>query len=211
MTNAYTVDVVIPIFNNEKYIAKCIDGVLAQTFTINKIIIVNDGSTDNSEKIIKEYAKKHKNIIYIKQTNQGPSEARNNGFKITTANYVALLDADDIWYPNKIAEQIEIYKQGNEKLGIVHCNYEIIDANDNFCRNAYIIKAKKRGNIFDAILFENYGLAGSASAVLIKKEFIDKVGLFDTKIYHGEDWDFYLKLANICEVDFVDKTLVVIP
>lgn len=87
--------IIIPVYNVEKYIEKCLKSVFDQTYKNYEVIIVNDGSTDGSEKIIKEYIKNKKNVVYIKQKNQGQSQARNNGVKKATGEYLLFLDSDD--------------------------------------------------------------------------------------------------------------------
>lgn len=121
------VSIITPCYNAEKYISETIESVLNQTHKEWEMIIINDGSKDNSEEIIKKYVDKDKRISLIKQENKGCAAARNNGIKHAKGRYIALLDADDVWYNNFLEEQIKFL---NEKKAIcVFSEYERIDAN----------------------------------------------------------------------------------
>ncbi|MHC5139531.1 MAG: glycosyltransferase family 2 protein, partial [Planctomycetota bacterium] len=103
-TEKLTISAVIPAYNAAKYIARSIDSVLAQTHPVDEIVIVDDGSTDNTAAIIKDYGDK---VRYIHQPNAGVSAARNTGIEAATGNWIAFLDADDEWLPEKIKRQVE--------------------------------------------------------------------------------------------------------
>ena len=100
--------VVVPVYNVEKYLEDCLDSLLSQTVTDHKIIVVNDGSKDSSGEIAKEYAEKHPEMIqYVEQKNQGLGAARNTGLALVETEYVAFLDSDDIWHPEKLECQLK--------------------------------------------------------------------------------------------------------
>lgn len=118
------VSVIVPVYNVEKYLDKCLNSLVNQTLKDIEIIVINDGSTDNSEKIIKKYQKKHKNIKYIKKNNGGVSEARNVGLEQATGEYIGFLDSDD-WLEENMYEKL-YNKAKKEDFDIVACDTQAI-------------------------------------------------------------------------------------
>ena len=123
------VDVVIPAFNAGHYIDQTLESVVLQGNIIQSVIIVNDGSTDNTAQVIDGFCQKHPYLtIKLHQENQGLASARNAGIRATSAPYIALLDADDVWLSHKLSAQIATFSDSNDpKLGVVYCAYELID------------------------------------------------------------------------------------
>ena len=132
------ISVIVPIYNSFEYLDKCISSIINQSIGFKNIelILVNDGSTDNSEKIIKKYTKKYKNIIYIDQANGGQANARNNGLKIASGEYVSFVDSDD-WL------NVDMYKillENNRDFDIITCDYSAVKNNTyeyNSFRNCF--------------------------------------------------------------------------
>ena len=134
------VSVIIPCYNSERYIVQSIESVIMQTFQQWEMIIVDDCSTDNSADIIKKYEAKDFRIRYLK-TNEpsgSPSIPRNIGIREARGRYIAFLDSDDIWYPNKVAKQLELMKKRNCPFS--YTAIEMIDENDNLLKNKRNIK-----------------------------------------------------------------------
>ena len=209
MKNLITIDVIIPTYNYEKYILQAIESVQKQTFLPAKIIVVDDGSSDNTEMLVRQYASRVP-VVYVKKENGGPNSARNLGLKHVESDYVAFLDADDIWQPEKLEKQVAVFKNTNfSNLGAIYCAYALIDEDGVNINNLGIVSIEKnmRGMIFSQLLEANK-IVSSASGILIKRECFDEVGLFDEKLRIGEDWDMWLRLAEAFEYDFVDETLV---
>jgi len=119
------VSVIIPAYNSEKYISDTIDSVLNQTYKNLEIIVVDDGSTDNTEKVVKEKLSNFSNFKFLKQCNLGSAEARNLGIRNSNGNYIAFLDADDLWLPQKIEKQIKFFLN-NPDYGLVFTRRKII-------------------------------------------------------------------------------------
>jgi len=173
--------------------------------------VVNDGSTDQTAQIVEAFTKKHPHISMklIHQNNAGLANARNKGIQHTTAPYIALLDADDIWLNGKLEQQLEVFNASSEpRLGVVYTGYELIDENSLAISNDKgIIKPQARGDVRSKLLTGNF-ISGSGSSVLIKSAVFKEVGLFDESLRASEDWDMWLRIAQQFHFDFVDLPLV---
>lgn len=121
------VSIITPVYNGAKYVAETIESVLQQTYPYWEMILVDDGSKDNSADIVRQYAEKEKRITLIQQPNGGSASARNNGIRRANGQYIALLDADDLWEPDFLEEQIQLMKKKNAV--VVHASYRRIGEN----------------------------------------------------------------------------------
>jgi glycosyltransferase involved in cell wall biosynthesis len=205
------VDIVIPAFNAEHYIDQTLESIALQGDLVHSIIVVNDGSTDQTAQIVEAFTKKHPHISMklIHQNNAGLANARNIGIQQATASYIALLDADDIWLNGKLEQQLKVFNASPEpRLGVVYTGYELIDENSLLISNDKgIIKPQARGDVRSKLLTGNF-ISGSGSSVLIKAEVFREVGLFDESLRASEDWDMWLRIAQKFHFDFVDAPLV---
>ena len=207
MDKQVLVDVVIPAFNAQLYIARTIESVLLQGPIVNCIIVVNDGSTDQTDSIISLHPQTK--IALINQENQGLANARNTGIKAATAPYIALLDADDVWLKNKLEKQLELFQRKKDiPLGAVYCDYSLIDDRSKPIQGKnLVIHPALRGNIYRNLLTGNF-ISGSGSSILIKSEVFKDVGYFDETLKASEDWDMWLRIAQKYQFDYVDESLV---
>ncbi|MFZ5437832.1 MAG: glycosyltransferase family 2 protein [Patescibacteria group bacterium] len=206
------ISVIIPTFNNADFIGECIDSVLNQSLPPKEIIIVDDGSTDQTRKIVSEFSKKYPIIKYIYQNNKGLSASRNTGIKKATGEYIAFLDSDDLWLGKKLEKQFAIFnKQNNKQLGLVYCDYEDIDQNGKKLINYPSFKTIKtlKGRIHSELASGNK-ISASGSGVLIRRECFDQVGLFDENLVAAEDWEMWLRISQKYLVDLVKEPLVLI-
>lgn len=196
------VSIVIPTYNQADFLPKAIQSALNQTYRDWEMIIVDDGSTDNTEEIVKGY--KESRIRYIvKKYNFGVSAARNTGIKNSGGKYIAFLDSDDEWFPEKISCQMKIFQKEDSKCGVV-------------CTGGYIIKDNKKtisiksislssNSFYRKILLEN---TVGTSTVLVKKECFEKVGLFDESLKNCEDWDMWIRIAKYYKFIFIKLPLI---
>ncbi len=200
--NLPKVTVVIPNYNYANYIKKTIDSVLAQTYKNIEVLVIDDGSKDNSLKILEDYDDK---ITVLKQKNQGVSRARNNGAANSNGEYIAFLDADDIWLPEKVETQMKkFFNDGN--IGLVHCSMNYIDKNDKYCGKNY---NGKEGNVADELLlFEEGVVVGAGSTAIVPRRIFDELGGFDERLSTAADWDFCYRLATRYKFGFVSEPLV---
>lgn len=201
------VSIIIPSFNAEKYISHAIETSLSQSFQDFEIIIINDGSTDATESIVKEFQVKYSDkIVYVYQKNKGLAVTRNVGLEIAKGDYIALLDADDVWLPNRLAVQVPILDE-DLSIGLVHANItRITDAGDVIgtpLRN----KKYLEGYIFEHIFLRNADIA--CPTVLFRKACCTKVGNFDPNLTRlgCEDRDLWLRIAKEYKFAYVDEVL----
>jgi len=208
----YTIDVVIPAYNAGAFIAQTLQSVLLQDTPIHSVIVVNDGSMDDTQSKVLAFQEQNQNlkITLVNQDNAGLSAARNAGIRHSQADYIALLDADDLWHPTKLSSEIKLFQDGQSpQLGVVYCAYELIDATGNLLptKEQALIAPNLRGNVYKPLLRGNF-ISGSGSSVLIARAVFDQVGLFDEKLKACEDWDMWLRIAQHFQFDYVDQTLV---
>ncbi len=201
------VSIIIPTYNSAVYLAQAIDSALTQTYQNIEIIVVNDGSTDDTESIIAPYRKNPK-VHYIVQGNKGLSGARNTGIRAAKGEYIALLDADDIFLPEKIKEQV-VYMQHHPSCALCYCDlYHFWDGQPEQ-------KMKMRYTYYSGEEVFARLLEGSFIApvtVLIKKEVFETLGYFDEVMrQYAEDYEFWLRIARAgLRIEFLPKTLALL-
>lgn len=195
--------VVITVYNKAEFIKNTINSVLNQTFQDFEIIVVNDGSTDESKNIIESF--NDNRIELITTENQGVSTARNKGIEVANANYIALLDGDDLWekdFLKFIKEAITKYSNVSIfSTALAHkYEYKIVPATYNFKqRKTYEIRDFFKSSLDHTIL--------TSSSIVFKKNIIEKIGDFDTSIESGEDTDFWIRIGIHFKIVFINKIL----
>ncbi len=185
--------IVVPVYNVENYLSKCLDSILNQDIANDdyEIVVVNDGSTDRSGEIAKEYAEKHSNITLINQKNQGLSGARNSGIKVAKGKYIQFVDSDDYLEPN--VEKSLVEKMESENLDILRFNYQNVnEKGDVFDPNkAGKLYVDYRDEVCDGITFlnERQGPACYAVQFMLKTELVKSIPLFMEGIYFEDvEW-----------------------
>jgi glycosyltransferase involved in cell wall biosynthesis len=204
------VDVVVPVRDGARFLPACLDSIAAQTLPPRAIIVVDDGSTDLTPQILAEYARRWPSLQIIRSEPRGVSHARNLGLSACQASLVAFLDADDVWEATKLERQMALFAEDRPRLGFVHCAYRLIDEAGRPATDHPISEPRKRGDIFSALLSHGNIVSGSGSAVVVRRKLLDLVGGFDERLFFGEDWDLWLRLASVAEIDFVPERLVAI-
>jgi len=196
------VSVIIPVYNGEKYIAEAVESVLGQTFEDYELIVVDDGSTDNTKYVLLSYGNRLK---YIYKPNGGCASARNAGIKEGKGKYFAFLDADDTWLPNKLEAQMNKFEV-NPEIGLVFCDHCVFNENGI----VYDSVAKRR-SIYEGMVFERLWQNNfvGISGVVVKRECLNKVGLFDESrdIDAVEDFNLLLRIARYYKFGFVNEVL----
>ena len=180
------VDVVIPVRNGERFIEACLDSVRAQVLQPNAVIVVDDGSMDRTLLILTTYQQRWEKLQVIRSDPRGVSHARNLGLAACTAPYVAFLDSDDVWLPEKLKRQMSLLQESSPKVGFVHCALVQIDAFGKPLPNGRVYSPTKRGNVLQAMLSEFYHILGP-STVVARRELVLELGAFDETLTIGED------------------------
>lgn len=205
------VDVVIPLYNNAAYIIEALSSVLAQTHLPARVFVVDDGSTDDGpalvEALIATHSQGHR-VRMARQPNRGPNSARNHGLRLGTAPFVAFLDADDVWHPSKLEQQVNCFTADTTgDTVLVHCGTYRVDAESRTSPLPSGNGATLRGDCFDRLLVRNT-VPGGSSAVLIRRSAFDKAGPFDETLLTSEDHDMWLRLAQVGAFDHAPQALV---
>lgn len=185
------VSVIIPAYNQSKYIRETIDSVLKQTYNNVEIIVVNDGSTDDTLKILQEYGNK---IKIINQKNKGLAGARNSGIREAKGDYLAFLDSDDLWYNNMLSVMVSHLKN-NQQSDIAACSCDLIDEKSQrirrFNRMSFFRNKIKNSFLRTLTLINMFPV----HTLLIRKKCFDCCGVFDESLRATEDWDLWLRMA----------------
>lgn len=192
------ISVVIPVYNRPSLVKRAIESVLAQSLKADEIIVVNDGSDDDTPLVLKSFNDK---IKIITQKNSGVSSARNSGIKSVKNSWICFLDSDDVWHKNKLEQQFAFH-QHNPHILFSHTAEEWI-------RDGKPVKQKKQHKKPSGFCFEeNLNFCKIApSTVMIDKTIFDKVGYFDEALEVCEDYDMWLRVLNAFEAGLVDEVL----
>ena len=194
--------IAISVFNKEKYISNTIKSVLNQTFNDFEIVILNDGSTDNSESEILAF--KDPRIKYFSEENQGAGAGRNYIINKATGEYIALLDADDIWYSFYLEEQNELIKKYPEEV-VFSTSQEVLRNNQVYPRIYKTLLKEGESGILDYFKSSKQDSIIHSSSVVIRKDFFNKVGGFNPNIKSGQDTDLWIRIGLKRKVVFSTK------
>ena len=194
------ISVILPTYNRAQFIKEALQSVFQQTKTPEEIIVVDDGSTDNTEQILKPYLKK---VRYIKQHNKGVSAARNVGISQAKEEWLAFLDSDDLWKPTKLEQQADAIKK--EKY------YKFCYTNEEWHRNSKWVNQKKIHQKYSGWIYEKCLplCIISPSSVLVHKTVFENIGLFDENLPACEDYDLWLRMTQKYPALFIDENLII--
>ena len=204
------VSVIIPVYNAERFIRIALRSVLDQTYAELEAIVVDDGSTDRSAEIVEEMAAQDPRVKLYRQANGGASSARNHAIRMSHGDYIAPLDADDVWHPEKTEKQVALMQQCCDRVGLVYCWTQRIDQEGRILRGKTIKRSAKGSCLRDVVLSNP---VGHASGALIRREAMMAVGGFCETILSRdsgacEDHKLYLQLAELYEFALVPEILV---
>jgi glycosyltransferase involved in cell wall biosynthesis len=197
------VSVIIPTYNRAEFIAETVESVLDQTYQNMETIVIDDGSTDNTRDVLRKYQDK---IDYIYQDRSERSKARNEGFRHSKGDYIAFLDSDDVWLPAKLEKQVQILDETPD-MGLVYTDVEFIDEKGNVYDGEACWDTPARKVLYEDLMTHNV-ITGSLSAIMVRRECLDKVGLFDESMTICEDLDLYRRIARYYKFHKIDLQLV---
>ena len=194
------VSVIIPTYNSARYVTDAVESVLGQSFDDLEVLVIDDGSTDETEKVMSGYGAP---VRYIRQANGGVAAARNRGISESRGRFVAFLDADDVWLPFKLERQLEAISQRSNNRAC----YSAFTVATSELKPAVIYRSKDQGHFLEALLTSG-NIVGTPSTVICERELLDEAGGFDPALSYGADWDLWLRLAVLTEFCYVDEPLV---
>lgn len=194
------VSVIIPAYNKAEFTIRAVNSVLSQTYGNIEIIVVDDGSTDDTPEKLSHYKNR---IVYHRKRNGGACSARNTGIKMAAGEYIALLDCDDLYYPEKIQKSVACL-EADPRIGFVYTGADFIDENDRVVSEYKNFGFLESGQITSRLLEKNIICN---STILMKKECFDRVGFFDEKIFIPADWDMWIRLSERYKAGFINENL----
>jgi glycosyltransferase involved in cell wall biosynthesis len=195
------VDVVMPAYNAAKYIPIALDSVIAQTFEDWRVLLIDDGSKDNTAEIVAPYKERlGEKLLYVQNVNGGPARARNTALSMATGEFIAFLDADDIWLPNRLMESLKSF-EGRPQVGLSYGFVSRI-GDDGVVIDTFADRQKHgEGRIAEYIYTRAVDMP--CLTITLRRKCIDEVGMFDEAIKGPEDRDLWLRIAQRYEVALV--------
>jgi GT2 family glycosyltransferase len=199
-----TVGIVLPMYNAERTIGSTLQSVSDQTYRNLEIIVVDDGSTDGSAAVVRKWQARDQRVRLVQQANSGVSVARNTGAAATSAQFLAFVDADDLWAPTKIECQLQALLTGGSTVGAVYCWYATIGVDDRVVTLGP--QPMNDGWMLGQLCANN--MIGPGSTLLVRRSAFEATGGYDPKLNAAEDFLICLRLAEHREFRVVPRYLV---
>lgn len=206
MTNqSPKVSIILPTYNRAYLIGRAIQSILNQTYQDFEIIIIDDGSKDDTEKIIRGFKEKDNRIKYISfDANKGAAAARNAGIKMSKGEYITFQDSDDEWVIDKLEKQMKVIETSSENI-VVYCGFWRIDGDEKiYIPDINILN--REGNINKELLKGNFV---DTPSILLPKKNLEKVGMFDENLSRLQDWDLAIRLSKYYNFKLIDEPLYI--
>ncbi|APW44171.1 glycosyltransferase [Rhodoferax saidenbachensis] len=209
INNSPLVSIVICTYNGERFLRQTLDSVLAQTYPNIEVIIVDDGSKDGTADVINEYANRHKKIKPYFKKNGGLPNARNFAFQKSQGDWLAIIDQDDLCYPNRIARQLEVSKE-YPTAGLIFCDTHFIDEHGNILGHHFskfslpdaFIPKVVAGNLLLQV-----GCYVDSEAWFMRRDVFEKVGLLDEKLSYACDFEYFIRVGMIVDFAYAREIL----
>ena len=197
------VSVIIPTYNRARFLGGAVKSVLAQSFKDLEILVVDDCGSDDAAAVVKSFGRAE--VRYLRHDRRrGGGAARNTGILASSSEYIAFLDDDDEWYPEKLARQMSTMLASPAEVGGIYTGYFIVDRGDGqICGQ---IVPTERGDIYAALLAGN--CIGGTSCMLLRRSCFDNIGLFDELLPSFQDYDLWLRLAQKYHFDCIREPLL---
>jgi glycosyltransferase involved in cell wall biosynthesis len=196
------VSVIVPVYNRENLVGRTIESILAQTYPDIEVIAINDGSIDGSLEVLKIYADRYPGkVVIVDQQNAGQVCARNIGIQHSHGEFIAFLDSDDTWDPQKLAKQLPLFTRD---VGLVYCGIHEVDP-DGKVLNTVGCEQGLNGNIYQQLLVKNRMTGGT---VVVSRIALESAGWFDESFQAAENWDLWIRIARKFAVEYVDEPLL---
>jgi glycosyltransferase involved in cell wall biosynthesis len=198
------ISVIIPAYNAARYLAKTLASVTNQSHLEIEIIVIDDGSTDDTVAIIETARAADPRISLVKSAHRGVSHARNLGIARSHGAYIAPLDADDLWKRDKLSRQLELLRRAPPGTGVAYCWAAGIDDNERVVLPVWNA-SRAEGDVLHEIV--QSGILSCGSTPLIRKEYVLRAGGYDETLTLAEDWKFYIALAGVCRFAVIPECL----
>lgn len=198
----FATTVVIPAYDHARYVGLAVESALTQTLRPKEIIVVDDGSTDDTAEVLATFSDR---IQVIRQRNEGVAAARNRGARAGSGELVAFLDADDVWLPRKLECQAGRFARDPSVL-LVHCGVEEIDAAGRTLGRR--LEGLEGDVTLEMLRFRRSVILGGGSGVVVRRTAFEDAGGFDARLSTSADWDFYFRVASRGQVGFVPEVLL---
>lgn len=198
------ISVVVPACNAERFIARTLRSVIRQTYQHIEVAVVDDGSCDGTADAVRQVGATDRRIKLFTIPHRGVSAARNFGIAMTSGAFIAPIDADDLWHPDKLARQMDLMRRAPNGTGVVYCWAAGIDENDRTVLPVWN-RSYAEGDVLHDIIVT--GILSNGSTPLIRREAIDSVGGYDEGLDLCEDWKFYTALAGACRFAVIPECL----
>ena len=196
------ISVIIPAYNCDRYIGQAVESILNQTYPADEIIIIDDGSQDNTRQVLQPYSNY---IHYVYQENQGVSVARNHGLKLARGEFIVFLDADDIFLPNKLATQLAVF-QAKPQLGLVQSGWRRVNQQGETLMDATPWDYVPELNLENWLRWKPLGTMGT---LMFRREWLLKIDGFEPGLAHAEDVDLILRMVLLgCESAWLQQSTV---
>ncbi len=192
------VSVVIATYNMGQYLADAARSVLNQTWKNLELIIIDDGSTDNTSQVVEPLLADGR-VKYLPQKNAGQPKAKNAGIRACRGDYIAFCDGDDLWVPRKLELQMACMQE-NPKVGVVYSRVDYMDQHGHFTRHDQ--PHGHSGKITDQLIVYNFIPFGTS---MVRKRVLDQCGIFDESLPMGIDWDLWLRISTVWEFRFLPE------
>ena len=193
------VSVIVPAYNAGRYVRAAIESVLAQTRRDLEVLVVDDGSKDDTAAVVARFAPP---VRLLRQVNAGVSEARNHGLRIASGRYVAFLDADDLWAPLKLDRQVTALNESPKRA----CYTAFLKSDENL-RKLQIVRSPPTGHLVSDLLLRG-NVIGTPSSILCDRRLFESTGLFDSTLSQCADWDMWVRLGTLTDFQYLDEPLV---
>jgi len=196
------ISVILPTYNCANFLPHSIQSILSQTYDSYEIIVVDDGSTDNTKEVLNPFMQKIKYVSY--HWNKGAHVARNIGIRQALGKYIAFIDADDLWLPEKLQTDVD-YLETHPDISMTYSKHINIDSNGNKLGEGSRIMLPS-GNIFIQLFSEQNFII--TSSVVVRREVFGTTGIFDEQLFNCQDWDMWLRIAYHFKVAGINKLLI---
>ena len=195
-----SISVVIPAYNSAALLPRCLDSVFAQTLKPIEVLVIDDGSVDDTSDVVRYYGER---VRLLRQKNAGPAAARNRGIAATTGEWIAFLDADDRWTSAKLECQMDCAKT-HPSAGVIYSDAIVLDASENVSGEFLAGKGPASGWIFDRLLHSFFILSSTA---MVRRSVLIDAGILSAQMREVENYDFWLQLARTCPFQLVPEAL----